>query len=93
MQRREIVNYGTPDGTDVDTIVLMPEPVADAPNLAPRKPRAQNFSLIAETDRGLADYLQLALDGRDSLRIGAETRFIHIDRKLLDGFDRLGNIA
>jgi hypothetical protein len=71
-KRRPIVSHGSPDGIHVDVIVLMPEPVADAPNITPRKSRAESLSLIARPDGGFADHLEFALDGRDGFRIFEE---------------------
>src|SRR5215475_4546978 len=92
LQLRKIVNHGTPDRLDIDAVVLMPKPVADAADVAPRKIRAQEFGLIAETDRGFADHLQLALDCGDGFGIGSESCLVHIACELLDGVDRLGNV-
>ena len=71
-KRWQIDGHRSPDGIQVDVIVLMPEPVADAPNITPRKPRAERLSLIAKPDGGFAYHLEFTLDGRDGFRIFEE---------------------
>jgi hypothetical protein len=93
LKLRQIVDHGSPNGIDINLVVLMPEPVADATNVAPGKARAENFSLITEPDRRFADHLQLALDGRYRFQVGPECLGVHALDKLLDRSDRIGNVA
>ena len=72
--------------------ILMPEPVADAADIAPGEAGAEDFGVIAETDRGFADHLQFALNGSDGFGIGSESCLVHIACELLDFVDRLGNV-
>jgi len=71
----------------------MPEPIADATDIAPGKAGAQDLGLIAKPDRRLADHLEFALDRCDSLGIAPKRRRVHTLREVLDVIDRFGNIA
>jgi len=53
----QIADHGSPNGIHVNMVLLMPEPVADATNVAPRKAGAENFSLVTEPDRRFTDHL------------------------------------
>jgi hypothetical protein len=82
-----------PDGLNINTVILVPEPVTYAADVAPLKARTQDFGLVAEPDRSFADYLEFAFHGGNGFRILAERLHIHTLRKLLDRIDGFGNIA
>src|ERR1700683_1166318 len=60
-QPRQVGSNCIPHDLRIDPIVSMPEPIADAANVPPRKSRIEPLGVVAEANRGLADHKHLAL--------------------------------
>jgi hypothetical protein len=92
LETRQIVLNGMPDRLGVDPVVLMPEPVADPPDVPPWLPWASRSASSPKRTCRFANEQYLALDGRDGLWIRPERLQIHPSRELFDADDGFDNI-
>src|SRR5687767_13262461 len=87
-----MIRDGVPDGVEINSIVLMAEPVPDAPNITPWKPRAQIICLITQPDRRLADPLQIAFHGVNGFSVIPELLKTHAGDVQLNPVNALKNV-
>src|SRR5439155_13078481 len=78
---------------DIDAIILMPEPVPNPANVAPRQTRTYRLRPLTEAHRRFADYLQFAFYSRYRLWIFPECIEVHVPCELLDGGNRIAYVS
>jgi hypothetical protein len=93
LQGRQVIANGLPNYRQFDSLVLVPEPVANAPHIPPGRTGDPFLGYRSETDCGFTDDLKLALDRRYGFWIFAECFEVHAERELLDHVNRIHNVA
>src|SRR5580692_2779190 len=83
-QPRQVGSNRVPHDLRIDTIVSMPEPVADAANIPPWKSLIEPLSLVAEANRGLADHKHLAFNCSLCFKIAKIFAELHRGNELLN---------
>lgn len=93
LQGWQIVLHRAPDCFEVDALILMAYPVAGSADLAPRRPRTNNWGLFAEADGRFADDQKIPLHRGNSFRVFAESSVIHASGEIAYRFDGVRNVA
>ena len=90
---RKIIDHCIPHRFDIHPVVLMPEPIADAADIAPRQAGTQPLCIISKPYRCLADKQKLALDCGDRLWIFPEGLQIRVAHELCDHVDTFEDVS
>jgi hypothetical protein len=83
-QRRQITLDGQPDCQRIDTVVLMSQPISDAPNIIPRNARQKLLGIITESARRFAQNQELSLHRSTRLFVCLESGEIYTLGEPLD---------
>jgi hypothetical protein len=92
-KRWKIIEHRIPHRFDIHPVIPMPEPVADAADIAPRQAGTQPLCIISKPYRCLADKQKLALDCGDRLWIFPEGLQIRVAHELCDHVDTFEDVS